>query len=122
MSISRVPIIFRLEGIGEAEGELIRHLAPRTVSALTKRLPLEGRCAVWKDEVYFKVPIVMGEEKATRKVERGDIAYWPMGNAICIFLGSTPPYSPVNLIGKIDKNVEIFENVRIGTKIKVEKI
>lgn len=122
MSISRIPVIFRLEGRGEAKGELIRHLAPRTVSAVIKRLPLEGRCVVWRDEVYFKVPVVMGEEKATRKVEKGDIAYWPMGNAICIFLGSTPPYSPVNLIGKISRNVENFENVRIGTKIKVEKL
>ena len=35
-SVSRIPIKFIIEQLGEAEGELIRHLAPRTVEAITK--------------------------------------------------------------------------------------
>lgn len=118
--ISRIPIRIMIEGIGEAEGELIRHLAPRTVDAIVNKLPLEGRAALWKEEVYFEIPVKMGEEKAKATVETGTIAYWPMGSAICIFYGSSQPYSPVNIIGKVTKNLEMFRQVKSGMKIRVE--
>ena len=121
-SISRIPVRFVIEGVGEAEGELVRYLAPRTVEAVTKGLPLEGRAALWKQEVYFEIPVKMGEEKAEPTVEKGAIAYWPMGKALCIFYGESQPYSPVNVIGKITNNLGIFENVKSGAKIRVEKI
>lgn len=120
-SITRVSIKFFIENIGEAEGELIRHLAPRTVDAITKTLPIEGRMALWKEEVYFEIPIKMGDEKAKPKVEKGTIAYWPMGSALCIFYGESQPYSPVNIVGKVTKNLEIFGEIKSGTRIKVEK-
>ncbi len=122
MSVSRIPIKFTIEGIGEAEGELIRHLAPRTVDAIAKRLPIEGRAALWKEEVYFQISVKMGKEKAEPTVEKGTIAYWPMGNALCIFYGETQPYSPVNIVGQVTNNLELFERVKSGTKIMVEKM
>jgi len=121
-SITRVLIKFSLKDIGEAEGELIRHLGPRTVDAITKTLPIEGRIALWKEEVYFEIPVKMGDEKAKPNVEKGAIAYWPMGKALCIFYGESQPYSPVNIIGKVTKNLEIFADMKSGTRIKVEKI
>jgi len=121
-SITRVPIKFFIEDVGETEGELIRHLAPRTVDAITKTLPIEGRAALWKQEVYFEISIKMGDEKAKPKVEKGTIAYWPIGNALCIFYGETQPYSPVNIVGKITKDLEIFAEIKSGTRIRVEKV
>lgn len=120
-SVSRIPIKFVIEGVGESAGEFIRYLAPRTIEAIVNKLPLEGRAALWKEEVYFKVPLEMGGEKAKPNVEKGTIAYWPMGTAICIFYGKTQPYSPVNVLGKVTKNLELFRNVKSGTKIRVEK-
>jgi hypothetical protein len=122
MSVSRIPIKFTIEGIGEAEGELIRHLAPRTVDVISKRLPIEGRAALWKEEVYFQISVKMGKEKAEPTVEKGTVAYWPIGNALCIFYGETQPYSPVNIVGQVIKNLELFELVKSGTKIMVEKM
>jgi hypothetical protein len=122
MSVSRIPIKFTIEGIGEAEGELIRHLAPRTVDVISKRLPIEGRAALWKEEVYFQISVKMGKEKAEPTVEKGAVAYWPIGNALCIFYGETQPYSPVNIVGQVIKNLELFELVKSGTKIMVEKM
>jgi len=121
-SISRIPVKFVIEGVGEAEGELVRYLAPRTVDALIKELPIEGRAALWKEEVYFEIPLKMGEEKAEPTVERGAIAYWPMGSALCVFYGTSQPYSPVNVVGRVTKNLEIFESVESGTKIRVERV
>ncbi len=120
-STTRVPIRFSVENVGEAEGELIRHLAPRTVDAITKTLPIEGRAALWKEEVYFEIPIKMGDEKAKPKVEKGTIAYWPMGNALCIFHGQSQPYSPVNIVGKITRNLEVFAETKSGTRIRVDR-
>lgn len=120
-SITKVPIRFTIENVGEAEGELIRHLAPRTVDAITKSLPIDGRAALWKEEVYFEVPVKAGDEKAKPTVEKGTIAYWPMGSALCVFFGESQPYSPVNIMGTVTKNLEIFAETKSGTRIKVEK-
>jgi hypothetical protein len=111
-----------MEKNGEAQGELIRHLAPRTVDAIVRALPVEGRAALWKEEVYFETPVVMGEEKAKARVQKGDLAYWPMGKAFCIFYGESQPYSPVNIIGKVTNNLELFAKVKSGSVIRVEKI
>ena len=121
-SVSRIPIKFIIATVGEAEGELIRHLAPRTVDAIVKKLPVEGRAALWKEEVYFEIPVKMGEEKARSKVEKGNLTFWPMGNALCIFYGESQPYSPVNIVGKVTKNLELFERVKSGSVIRVEKL
>jgi hypothetical protein len=120
--ISRVKVKFVVEGLGEAEGELVRFLAPRTVDLIVRKLPIEGRAAVWKEEVYFETPIKMGEEKAKGTVEVGTIAFWPMGSAICIFYGISQPYSPVSILGKITANLELFKKVKSGTKIRVESV
>jgi hypothetical protein len=118
--VSRVKIKFIIEGLGEAEGELVRFLAPRTIDMIVRRLPIEGRAALWKEEVYFETPVKMGEEKAKATVERGTIAFWPMGSAVCIFYGGSQPYSPVNDLGKITKNLELFSHVKSGTKVRME--
>lgn len=120
--VSRVRVRFVVEGLGEAEGELIRYLSPKTVDAIVRKLPLEGRAAIWKEEVYFEIPVRMGEEKAKSTVEKGTIAFWPMGSALCIFYGESQPYSPVNIIGKVTKNLELFNKVKSGSIIKVEKL
>jgi len=120
--ISRVKVKFIVEGLGEAEGELVRFLAPRTVDLIVRKLPIEGRAAQWKEEVYFETPIKMGEEKAKGTVDVGTIAFWPMGSAICIFYGISQPYSPVSILGKITANLELFKKVKSGTKIRVESV
>jgi len=121
-SVSRIPIKFIIATVGEAEGELIRYMAPRTVDAIVKKLPIEGRAALWKEEVYLEIPIKMGKEKARAKVEKGNLAFWPMGNALCIFYGESQPYSPVNIAGRVTKNLELFERVKSGIVIRVERL
>ena len=118
--ISRVKVKFLIEGLGQAEGELVRFLAPRTIDYFVRKLPVEGRAALWKEEVYFEIPVKMGEEKAKPTVETGTIAFWPMGSALCVFYGRSQPYSPVNILGKITSNLETFKQVKSGITIRVE--
>ena len=119
-NISRVKVKFIIEGLGEAEGELVRFLAPRTIDIIVRKLPVEGRAALWKEEVYFEIPVKIGEEKAKPTVETGTIAFWPMGSALCVFFGESQPYSSVNILGKITSNLELFKQVKSGATIKVE--
>jgi uncharacterized protein len=120
--VSRIRVRFLIEGLGEAEGELVRFMAPRTIDTIVRRLPVEGRAALWKEEVYFEIPIKMGEEKAKPIVETGAIAFWPMGGALCVFYGQSQPYSPVSILGKVTKNLEIFKQIKSGTRIRVEPL
>jgi hypothetical protein len=122
VDVSRYRIRLVAEGVGEAEGELIRFQSPMTVEGLTKALPFEGRAARWKEEVYFETPVKMGPEKAKAKVEVGTIAYWPMGSALCVFYGPTDPYGPVNMVGRILSNLEMFRALKSGTKIRVTRL
>jgi hypothetical protein len=117
---SRVRVKFILEKIGEAEGELVRFKAPRTVDMIVHKLPIAGRIALYKEEIYFEIPIKMGEEKAKPTVEPGTIAFWPMSSALCIFYGDSQPYSPVSILGKITKNLDVFKEAKRGRTIKVE--
>jgi hypothetical protein len=118
--VSRIKVKFVIEGLGEAEGELVRFLAPRTIDTIVRKLPVEGRAALWKEEVYFEIPIKMGEEKAKPTVETGTIAFWPMGSALCVFYGKSQPYSSVSILGKITSNLDVFKQVKSGITIKVE--
>ena len=118
--VSHIKVKFVIEGLGGAEGELVRFLAPRTVDTIVRKLPIEGRAALWKEEVYFEIPIKMGEEKAKPTVETGTIAFWPMGSALCVFYGKSQPYSPVSILGKITSNLDVFKQVKSGITVKVE--
>lgn len=122
VSASRIPIRIVVEGIGESKGMLIRFLSPRTVDSIIRLLPLEGRAAIWQSKVYFEIPLRIGVEKPREIAKRGDLAYWPFGRAFCIFFGDMQPYSPINLIGQVTDNIEVFSKVKSGTKIKVERI
>jgi hypothetical protein len=118
--VSRIKIKFLIEDLGEAKGELVRFLAPRTIDTIVRKLPIEGRAALWKEEIYFEIPIKMGEEKAKSIVEQGTIAFWPMDSALCVFYGKSQPYSPVSILGKITSNLELFKQVKSGLTIKVQ--
>jgi hypothetical protein len=120
--VTRYRIRLIAEGYGEADAELIRFQSPVTVDRLAEALPFEGRAARWKEEVYFEAPVKLGSEKAKSKVEMGSMAYWPMGSALCIFYGPTQPYSPVNIVGRVVSNLEMFRGIKSGTKVRVERV
>ena len=101
-----------------------------TAHMLWNALPIERRGNTWGDEIYFAIPVKAQEEHAQEVVEEGDIAYWPPGNAFCIFYGATPgstedmirPASAVNPLGWIKGDPKIFK--KLSTKsdhIKIEK-
>jgi len=122
----------RLKIISKAVGEAYAELSsenPLTVDAIWSKLPIEGKANIWGDEIYFTIPVQVGAENQSEVVQMGDLAYWPPGNALCIFFGPTPaswdkeirPASPVNVIGRIVDNPLLFKLVGPGDKIRLER-
>ena len=102
-----------------------------TADAIYDALPIEGRVNTWGDEIYFDIPVQLGEEEgATEVVQLGDLGYWPTGHAFCIFFGLTPvsrgdeirAASAVNIFGHIEGEATVFKGVSSGSPIKVEKL
>jgi hypothetical protein len=94
------------------EATLTKDFAPKTVEKIVEVMPIESEVMTWGDEVYFDVPVDMGEENAKETVNKGDVGYWPAGNTLCIFYGKTPisdseeeirPASAVNIVGRINE-------------------
>ena len=120
-------IIFEFEKLS-IEGEL--NDSP-TSKALINSLPIEGISQIWGDEIYFSTSISKeNDEWAKETVDLGDIAFWPPGNAFCIFFGPTPASigdeiraaSEVNLLGKIIGDPLVFKSVPSGSDIKIEAV
>jgi len=114
-------------GDEEFEGELTEDTAPQTVQKILDVLPLEATTNTWGEEIYFEIPVEMGEENSKETVSKGDLGYWPSGSAFCIFYGITPmsqneqdivPASPVNPIGRIE-NAEALKKHGAGETIHV---
>lgn len=83
--------------------------APETRRAIEVALPLSGEATRWGDELYFRTPVDVGAENARTEVAAGTLAYWPQGNALCLFWGPTPAShgdepraaSPVNVVARL---------------------
>jgi len=126
--VKKIKII--TDATGEIEAEILEDKSPNTAKAIWEKLPLEARANRWGDEIYFPIPVYLGEENAQETVELGDLGYWPPGNSFCIFFGPTPisrggeirPADPVNVFGKVKGDPKIFKKVRNGDKIRIERL
>lgn len=101
-----------------------------TADALWKALPITGSVQTWGDEIYFSIPVDATEaDDAQATVDKGAVAYWPPGGALCLFWGPTPmsrgneirPASPVNVLGAIDGDPTVLARVEDGAEINVER-
>jgi hypothetical protein len=127
----KVRVRIKSKSIGEVLAELTDEYSPKTFNEVVKALPIEGVASIWGSEIYFPIPVFVDEENSFEVVEKGAIAYWPPGNSLCIFWGPTPasrhrdeirPASPVNIVGRVLGDPEVFSKVRFREKIIIEKV
>lgn len=99
-----------------------------TAQQIYNALPLKAATTRWGDEFYFGIPVQLRESPdAQSEVAVGTLAYWPPGNAFCIFFGPTPvsqgkeprAYSPVNVFGHLLDDIAPLHDIRSGAQIEV---
>lgn len=101
--------------------------APETRAAIADALPVSGDAARWGDELYFEIPVDVPAENARAEVPVGAVAYWPQGNALCLFWGPTPASSgsepraasPVSVVAEIG-DVSSLSDLEGGATVRVE--
>ncbi|MFB6300162.1 MAG: cyclophilin-like fold protein [Halobacteriales archaeon] len=101
---------------------------PNTRRALEDALPLEGDASRWGDELYFRTPVDVPAENADATVPVGGIAYWPQGNAMCLFWGPTPASegeepraaSPVNIVAMLEDS-DVLDGIDSGAYVRIEE-
>ncbi len=100
-----------------------------TADMVWDALPIRASASTWGDEIYFRTPVRADEEDAVETVDMGAVAYWPPGQAICLFFGPTPmsvgdeirPASPVNVFGSIEGDPTALKSVSSGEQVVVER-
>lgn len=101
-----------------------------TAQQVWEALPIEGRAKTWGDEIYLEIPVEAGPAPDARaEMDVGEVAYWPMGRAFCIFFGPTPAstdqrpraYSPVNVLGRVQGDATRFRAVQDGDVVWIER-
>jgi hypothetical protein len=102
-----------------------------TAALIWEALPIEGEGHRWGDEIYFTIPVKAPlDDKAQEVVERGDVGYWPPGQAFCVFFGPTPvsqsdeirAASAVNIVGTIRGDLQVFKKAREGSIMRLESM
>jgi hypothetical protein len=101
-----------------------------TADAIWAALPITARGNRWGDEIYFEIPVRLPQADDARDVlDAGELGYWPVGHAFCIFWGPTPAsqggeiraYSPVNVFGQLEEEPLAFDPVPDGAEIRIER-
>lgn len=101
-----------------------------TARQIWEALPLEGRANIWGDEIYFEIPVMASQATDARvEMDVGELGYWPVGHAFCIFFGPTPvsideqprAYSPVNVLGRVLGDATQFRTVPNGALVRLER-
>ena len=119
MSVSKIVCSLELKGKGSLELALYRHLAPVTVSAIVRAMPIVGRVTTYPRTVCVITAIKTGVEKQRYEYGSGDVALMPASGMLCIMLGGTKSDRPLNPVGKIEGGVEILQRAGPGDIVEI---
>jgi hypothetical protein len=99
-----------------------------TARQICANLPILSIANRWGEEIYFSIPLELElADDARVEMKIGELAYWPPGNAMCIFWGPTPvsktneprAASEVNPFGQILGDASVLDAVGPGVDIRV---
>ncbi len=118
-SVSKIDCVASVGGKGTAAVAFFRHLAPVTVNAVLRSLPFDSRVNLQPAMVCLLTELRVGVEKPRTQFSRGDVAFLPSGNLICVFLGDARSDRPLNPIGKVESGLEVFDAIARGDVVRL---
>ncbi len=101
-----------------------------TGRAVAAALPIRSTVQRWGEEIYFRIEVEAAlEAGAKAEVSVGDLAYWPTGQAFCMFFGATPVSEPgqiraasaVTIVGKMTGDFSGLGKVGEGAPVRIER-
>ena len=101
---------------------------PETRAAIAEALPVAGDATRWGDELYFRTGVDVPPEDTRTEVPVGALAYWPQGDALCLFWGATPASrddepraaSPVTVVAEL-VDTDPLDEVDGPATVRVER-
>lgn len=112
MSLSRIPLKLIVDN-REVIVEVARHLAPKCVDALLRKLPFGTTGYRFGELFVIRVGVRKGEEKPPRALERGEVGYWAATDALCIALAKGA--RELVPVGRVVSGLEVLEGVRTAS-------
>ena len=99
-----------------------------TARGIVELLPMTVRMSRWGDEYYGSIETEFELEADARDIMKvGELAYWPSGQALCIFFGPTPASegsapvaaSAVNPVGMILESCAPLKKMGSGVTAEI---
>lgn len=126
-SVSRAQLVVEVPGAGSAPLELKRHLAPSTVGALLRSLPVSGgahaldaAAAGTARAVHFQTAVRAGAERQRDEFATGDVAFLPAGGSVCFFTRGGTAGRRLTPIGRLGEGgAALLAGARPGDTVAV---
>lgn len=117
-SVSKIGCVAMVVGKGQVKVSLYRHLAPFTVNAIMRELPIESRVNVQSAMACLFTNLRVGVEKQKRNFTRGDVAFLASSGLLCFFLQNVKSERPLNPVGGVESGMELLDSLGPGSVIR----
>jgi hypothetical protein len=123
LSVSKVECKAVIRGKGELKFDVYKHLAPVTVSAILRELPINARVTVYpRAMVCVLTGIRAGVEKQRFEFTKGEVAFLPANGSLCFFMANAKSQSPLNPIGKVEADLSILQGLTAGDSMEINQV
>jgi len=122
--VSRIPILLSINNVIDIEGELVRHLSPLTIKKILSCLPISQLVINFQNKyIQINIELNTGIEKPKNIFKKGDIAFSPISNSICIFLNDYYHNNQLNHIGFVkNDDLEKLKKTKAGDILNIRRI
>ena len=114
-SVSKIDLVLSLKGKAQCTLEIKRHLAPKTVGAIIRALPIEGNARLIGNSMAFiDSSLNAGGEKLRTRFKKGEVGFMASNGSICFFLEDVLETKAMTFVGNVTSNLDALKDVKPG--------